>query len=375
MNNYYEFVVIGAGISACTFASCLNCRHPNSSILLVEHGRRVGGRATTRLSRSYPTLKFDHGLSYISISTDISKDLCKFITPLIKTKTLIDITSEILVISNNSCIEKLVNHQLISEKIYRGFPYMNSICQEIIKQAVQPSKIEFLFKTLIYSIRKKNNLWEIIVDKNTTIKSSNLVISSSLIAHPRCLDIMNIKTLPLHDAFKKGKDEIIKDLLFETSFQKYLKRKNYILYIRKSLYVQNFNYSYLQIWFADDVKDKTKYERIVFQKQLDESIIIVLHCAYIDKSIDKNFRIIIHDMIEIFCKYKKFVDLFLNAELLDIMDWRASQPINNLVPNRLQYSSSSCIGFCGDWFDSKGCSGVEKAMNSSIRLARLFTDT
>ena len=51
MTNIYDFIVIGAGISACTFASLLNKRSPDLSILLVEHGRRIGGRATTRKSR------------------------------------------------------------------------------------------------------------------------------------------------------------------------------------------------------------------------------------------------------------------------------------------------------------------------------------
>ena len=51
MTNTYDFIVIGAGISACTFASLLNKRSPDLSILLVEHGRRIGGRATTRKSR------------------------------------------------------------------------------------------------------------------------------------------------------------------------------------------------------------------------------------------------------------------------------------------------------------------------------------
>ena len=44
MNRIYDFIVIGAGISACTFASSLNTKFPNASILLVEQGRRIGGR-------------------------------------------------------------------------------------------------------------------------------------------------------------------------------------------------------------------------------------------------------------------------------------------------------------------------------------------
>jgi len=42
MDDIFDFIVIGAGISGCTFASSLNKRFSDSSILLVEHGRRIG---------------------------------------------------------------------------------------------------------------------------------------------------------------------------------------------------------------------------------------------------------------------------------------------------------------------------------------------
>ena len=54
------------------------------------------------------------------------------------------------------------------------------------------------------------------------------------------------------------------------------------------------------------------------------------------------------------------------------MSWRASHAINNLLPKELQWSSISKIGFCGDWFDFNSYGGVESAMNSSIRLAKLM---
>ena len=80
MNKNYDFIVIGAGISACTFASVLNKRFSDASILLVEHGRRIGGRATTRKSRKNKILEFDHGLPSISFSKHISKDLASLIS-------------------------------------------------------------------------------------------------------------------------------------------------------------------------------------------------------------------------------------------------------------------------------------------------------
>ena len=55
------------------------------------------------------------------------------------------------------------------------------------------------------------------------------------------------------------------------------------------------------------------------------------------------------------------------------MNWRVSQPINNLLPMDLQWSSKSKIGFCSDWFDLGKLRRVEIAFNSSIRLSKLLT--
>ena len=99
MNKNYDFIVIGAGISACTFASVLNKRFSDASILLVEHGRRIGGRATTRKSRKNKILEFDHGLPSISFSKHISQDLLTLISPLINSKKLIDISNDIKIIN------------------------------------------------------------------------------------------------------------------------------------------------------------------------------------------------------------------------------------------------------------------------------------
>ena len=70
--------------------------------------------------------------------------------------------------------------------------------------------------------------------------------------------------------------------------------------------------------------------------------------------------------------HRILLDLFLQARIIDKMDWRASQPLNHLIPKELYWSSTSNIAFCGDWFDLNCLRGVESAMNSSIRFAKLI---
>ncbi len=368
MNKIYDFIVIGAGISGCTFASFLNKRFPDSSILLVEHGRRIGGRATTRNSRKNKFLEFDHGLPSISFSQDISNDLLTLILPLIHSKKLVDISKDILLMNQFG----FLNDGFTNDKIYRSLPHMKNFCEAIIKESSNPKKINFLFQTLTKSIKRINNLWEIQINNGSFIRTDNLIVSSSLIAHPRCLDTLKINSLPLRDAFSPGKDTVVDSLLRETRKLTYIKRKIYILYVSNLAVIQKFNRKYLQIFFSNVIKDDYNFERIIFQRQSDGSMIIVLHCTYINNIIEINLDNIIKSLMMLFVNYRIFLDLFLQATLLDQMDWRASQPFNHLVPKELQWSSNSNIGFCGDWFDLNCRAGVESALNSSIRLSKLL---
>ena len=368
MNNMYDFIVIGAGISACTFSSCLNKRFPDVSILLVEHGRRIGGRSTTRKSRENKILEFDHGLPFISFSKNVSQDILSLISPLINSKKLFDISNDILLMNEFGFLD----NQFTNDTVFRSLPYMRNFCDEIINQSVNPKRIHFLFKTFTKVIKLQNGLWKIEVNNGSLIKSKNLIVSSSLIAHPRCLKILNTNSLPLRDAFPLGKDKLVDSILKETQRLTYLKREVYILYVSNLVVVQNFNHKYLQIHFSNVVKEDLNFERIIFQRQTDGSMIIVLHRSYENNIYEINIDNIINSLLSLFVNYQKFVDLFIQARIIDKMNWRASQPLNNLLPKELQWSSTSKIGFCGDWFDLNCCGGVERSMNSSIRLANLL---
>ena len=141
---------------------------------------------------------------------------------------------------------------------------MINFCEEIINQSINPKKISFLFQTLTKSFKRKNNLWEIQLNTKTFIKSKHLILSSSLIAHPRCLKILKINSLPLRDAFIKGEDEVIDRLLREISKKNHLSRKIYIFHVPNCTVAQNFNQQYLQITFSQSIKDNLNFERIIF---------------------------------------------------------------------------------------------------------------
>ena len=55
--NKYDVLIIGGGISASVFASNYIKNSPNRKIAIVESGRSLGGRSSTRISRRFKVWK------------------------------------------------------------------------------------------------------------------------------------------------------------------------------------------------------------------------------------------------------------------------------------------------------------------------------
>ena len=64
----YDLVIIGGGISACVFASQFLKNNITKKIALIEIGRGLGGRSSTRISKKYKGWKLNHGSPNINIS-------------------------------------------------------------------------------------------------------------------------------------------------------------------------------------------------------------------------------------------------------------------------------------------------------------------
>ena len=52
-NLVYDLLIIGGGISACVFASKYLKNNTSKKIALIEIGRGLGGRSSTRISKKF----------------------------------------------------------------------------------------------------------------------------------------------------------------------------------------------------------------------------------------------------------------------------------------------------------------------------------
>ncbi len=73
------------------------------------------------------------------------------------------------------------------------------------------------------------------------------------------------------------------------------------------------------------IREDFNFERIIFQRQSDSSMIILLYSCSQDNLLEIDS--VIKSLISLFVNYREFVDLFLHARHIENMDWRASQPM------------------------------------------------
>ena len=85
MNTFhsYDIAIIGGGISASVFVSTLIKNGFKGRIAIIEFGRNLGGRASTRYSFSNKGWQLNHGSPNLNIRNDSHKILKNFINELL----------------------------------------------------------------------------------------------------------------------------------------------------------------------------------------------------------------------------------------------------------------------------------------------------
>jgi len=107
MQNTYDLVVIGGGISSSTFIANILKQGFNGKIAVVEAGRGLGGRCSTRYRYKDKKLAINHGCPNFNIK-DSQKDiyLDNFIKELIDKNLIKSLDNSIFEIDENYIFSK-----------------------------------------------------------------------------------------------------------------------------------------------------------------------------------------------------------------------------------------------------------------------------
>ena len=376
----YDLLIIGGGISACVFASkYLQC-NSRKKIALIESGRGLGGRSSTRISKRFEGWELNHGAPNFNISNSKNNLLLKsYIEELLEKKFIKIDDSDLVFLDEKLNKDSIENSEFFCGNRYLSLNTMRQLSENIIGFNKIKDKIDFYFETLIVDLKFNNNQWIISSQNGDEFKSKYLVSTSNLLLHKRSLEILNINQIPLRKAIPLNSDKSIDLILKFLEKQFFIPRLTFLIYTNKNYNYKDFySKKYRYFYLKKNLENKYKFERIIFQQQ-NKKLGIVVHTKNKDlinsyvKTKDEN--IFIKNISEKFNQLfdgNTSVNLLSGNEKMSIMKWRASQPSGCAVPLSLQFNKKYRIGFCGDWFEGRGFGRIEGSIMSSLKLAIKF---
>jgi len=377
----YDLIIIGGGISACVFASKYLRNNTTKKIALIEIGRGLGGRSSTRISKRFKGWRLNHGAPNLNICNSKNDFLLKsYIDELLENKLIKIDDSEIVSLDEEANLETMINSEFNCGIKYQSLFSMSQLSKNIIELNNLRSNIDFYFETLIVDLEFDNNEWTLTSKDGDKFKTNYLVCSTNLLSHKRSLKILKVDQIPLRKAIPKNKDKKIDLLLNFLDKQSFIPRLTFLIYTNenynfKDLYSKKYRFFYLK----KSLENKYKIERVIFQSLDNNKLGIVLHSKNIDfinsyiNTKDENLlkQKIFSNFNRLFTNNASVNQLTCNEEI-SIMKWRASQPSGCAVPLSLQFSRKYRIGFCGDWFEGEGFARIEGSILSALKLEKKF---
>jgi len=380
-DSVYDLLIIGGGISACVFASNYLQNNITKKIAIIEVGRGLGGRSSTRTSKRFKGWEINHGSPNFNVSNSKNNfQLKSYINELLKNKFIKIDDSELVFIDDESYLETKNKSQFSSGVNYLSLFPMSQLSKKIIEFNNPNGKIDLFFETLIVDLEFNNDLWSLRSKNGDIFKSKYLVCSTNLLLHKRSLEILKTNQIPLRKAIPKNNDKKI-DLLFNfLNKQSYIPRLTFLIYtIKNYSYKDSYSKKNRYFYLNENLENKYKFERIIFQLQEDNKLAIVIHSknpdfinSYLNAKHEDSFKQKIFKNFNRLFEGNSSVNKLTCNEEISIMHWRASQPSGCAVPLSLQFSRKYRLGFCGDWFEGEGFGRMEGSILSALILVEKF---
>ena len=375
---FYDIAIIGGGISSCVFSSLHLKNGFQGRIAIIENGRNLGGRSSTRISHNNSGWQLNHGSPNLNICNSTNNELLKsFIKELLDSKIIKSDPSDLIELYEEPRHQNKINCDFHTCQNYTSATSMSDLSKEIISQNDLNNQVDIFFQTLIVKLKYENNYWTLTSKNGYKFKTKFLVCSSNLILHKRSLDILKINQIPLRKSIPINYDKKIDRIINLLNKQAYVQRLTFLIYTKSNYcYKDNYKNRFRYFLLNNLLEEKFKFERIIFQKQINNQIGIVLHTRnkkfiteYFQCNNKKKFKNILLDKFNQIFDENSYINKLIDYQDISIMIWRASQPSGLGIPENLQVCDKYNIAFCGDWFALEGFGRIEGAILSALKLS------
>jgi hypothetical protein len=206
-----DLAVIGAGVSGCALAAALRQRGWRGSLSLLEIGRGPGGRSATRRSRHDPGLAINHGAPLFNITAGPEPLLLE---PLRQGGWLRPFAGASHSLNDRGELGPLRDDPFCSGQLWQGRPQMDDLCRGLLALAASEGCGPGLLRsgTLVRWLQPGHgpdggNGWTLLDrDGSVLLHCRWLVLSGTLLAHPRSQAVFGWEDIPLQRAAAQRHD-------------------------------------------------------------------------------------------------------------------------------------------------------------------------
>jgi predicted NAD/FAD-dependent oxidoreductase len=200
-----ELAVIGAGAGGCALAAALRRQGWRGSMALLEIGRGPGGRTATRRSRADRQLAINHGAPLFNITASPEPLLLE---PLRRGGWIRPFSGAIASLDHHGNLgAAIANDPLCSGALWQGSPHMDQLCSGLLALAQEAAPTPLLSGTLARHLEVSPNGWTLRSPQGDPLLHCQwLVLSGTLLAHPRCQTVFGWDDVPLQVAAQQSGD-------------------------------------------------------------------------------------------------------------------------------------------------------------------------
>ena len=363
-----DLAVIGAGLSGCALVAALRSRGWKGTIRILEAGRGPGGRCATRRRREDPLWRLDHGSPTLSFHAEPSGPLLDLMTSL-RQRGVVRVDDDPVVgLDHHGAAVAAPCHPLLQGPRWRGVPTMASVAETLLCDGADG--LDVCFGERIQSLSKVDGYWVLAGG----VHAAKLVLSGTLLAHPRSLAMLGWRDVPLRQAVPEGHDPVLDAALAWIAGLNASIRWNLMLEFPEAFHARLPR----QIWLTPRAQNQFGVERMVLQVQEHNRLGLVMHGLddgalitpetqpQLLKLQEQRLLAVLPELLRPWPSLQRMVPL---ARSLGVMRWGAAQPLDQGMPTRLQWCPQANVGFCGDWIAGHGFGMAEGALQSAVDLA------
>ena len=256
---------------------------------------------------------------------------------------------------------------------YAGSPAMASLSEALLLQA--PERHQSVFGCRLRWLEHSSGRWLLANAERTELfAAKRLVLTGTLLAHPRSLAMLAWGEPPLRSAVPSGADPQLDAALQAIAGIEASVRWNLML----ALPAFEIRELPRQILLNAAAQQRWGIERLVLQPQSDGRLGLVVHGLDDGQSItpesqpallrhhEQRLRSALPEVLRAWPELQRALG---QAESYGVMRWGAAVPTAGGLPAELQWCAKSSVGFAGDWIEGPGYGCGEGALRSAMALA------